>query len=187
LDLFSAKGYEATSLKEIAGRLGLRDSAIYGHFESKAAIRDELYRSFGPNAVRLEWAELDLAKALLDPKAFVKSRLAQLATRWMDPRERKFFRLLLMENLHRSGDTPLDIQSLLGKIRSDMTRVAAYLIQSGFFREVDREWLVGQFIAPIVALRIEVAFADAAPDLALVVAALERHVDNFFEVFARSR
>jgi len=42
LDLFTEQGYEATSLREIAERLGVTKAALYYHFKSK----DEIVTSF---------------------------------------------------------------------------------------------------------------------------------------------
>ena len=40
LELFAHKGYEAVSVSDIAGALGLTKGALYRHFESKQAIFD---------------------------------------------------------------------------------------------------------------------------------------------------
>ncbi len=42
VELFSERGYEATSLREIADRLGFTKAALYYHFPSKAAIAIEM-------------------------------------------------------------------------------------------------------------------------------------------------
>ncbi len=43
LELFTAQGYEQTSLREIAGRLGVTKAALYFHFERKEDILFELH------------------------------------------------------------------------------------------------------------------------------------------------
>jgi len=43
LELFNENGYDATSLREIAERLGVTKAAIYYHFQSKADILLELH------------------------------------------------------------------------------------------------------------------------------------------------
>jgi AcrR family transcriptional regulator len=70
LDLFSDKGYDATSLREIAERLGVTKAALYYHFASKEDILMALHmrlHEFGKEAmanlgdepVSLErWAEI---------------------------------------------------------------------------------------------------------------------------------
>jgi TetR/AcrR family transcriptional regulator, cholesterol catabolism regulator len=45
LDLFSTKGYEGTSIRDIAEGVGIRTSSMYHHFASKEAILWELTRT----------------------------------------------------------------------------------------------------------------------------------------------
>lgn len=40
LDLFSQRGYDGVSVREIARSVGIRESSLYNHFESKRAIFD---------------------------------------------------------------------------------------------------------------------------------------------------
>ena len=44
LDLFSAQGFEATSISQIASAVGIRKASLYSHFESKQAILDALVK-----------------------------------------------------------------------------------------------------------------------------------------------
>ncbi|GAA1841300.1 TetR/AcrR family transcriptional regulator [Asanoa iriomotensis] len=58
LELFTENGYEKTSLREIAERLGVTKAALYYHFKSK----DEIVSSFAEDRLRrldeiIEWAE----------------------------------------------------------------------------------------------------------------------------------
>lgn len=58
LELFTEEGYEKTSLREIAERLGVTKAALYYHFKSK----DEIASSFIEDRVKLmdeliEWGE----------------------------------------------------------------------------------------------------------------------------------
>ena len=45
LKLFSAKGYESTSVAEIADAVGIRKASLYSHFTSKKVILDELVQA----------------------------------------------------------------------------------------------------------------------------------------------
>ena len=44
LELFSAQGFEATSISQIAGAVGIRKASLYSHFENKQAILDALVK-----------------------------------------------------------------------------------------------------------------------------------------------
>jgi len=58
LDLFTERGYEATSLREIAERLGVTKAALYYHFKSKDEIIESLVNDRAARITELlEWAE----------------------------------------------------------------------------------------------------------------------------------
>jgi len=44
--LFSEKGYDAVSLREIAGEVGITNAAIYNHFNSKNDILNDIFAVF---------------------------------------------------------------------------------------------------------------------------------------------
>ncbi len=46
LDLFSKKGYDSVSLREIAEEVGIKKSSIYSHFSSKEAILMDIFEYF---------------------------------------------------------------------------------------------------------------------------------------------
>ena len=46
LDLFSQKGFDAVSVREIAREVGIRESSIYNHYKSKEAILDAIMEYF---------------------------------------------------------------------------------------------------------------------------------------------
>jgi len=84
LDLFIEQGYEKTSLREIAERVGVTKAALYYHFASKEEIIRTLvqpiYDSFGPLAAAL--------KARPDPEAWGQG-LASVID-WILPQRRLF-------------------------------------------------------------------------------------------------
>ena len=46
LDLFSKKGYDSVSLREIAEEVGIKKSSIYSHYPSKEAILMDIFECF---------------------------------------------------------------------------------------------------------------------------------------------
>ena len=43
VDLFAEKGYDRTSIRDIAGAVGIAESAVYRHYTSKEAILDAIF------------------------------------------------------------------------------------------------------------------------------------------------
>ena len=66
LQLFARKGYEATSVSDIAGALGITKGALYRHFTSKRAIFDAILD-------RMEQRDGDQARAHDLPEGTVKT------------------------------------------------------------------------------------------------------------------
>lgn len=50
LDLFAQNGFSAVSIRDICGRVGIRESSVYYHFKNKQAILDELLQHFEATA-----------------------------------------------------------------------------------------------------------------------------------------
>lgn len=46
LELFSKKGYQSSSLREIAAKVGIKESSLYFHYKNKQAILDSLMNRF---------------------------------------------------------------------------------------------------------------------------------------------
>lgn len=46
VDLFSIKGFDAVSIREIARAVGIRESSIYNHYNNKEAILDSILQYF---------------------------------------------------------------------------------------------------------------------------------------------
>ena len=72
-ELFFAKGYEATTIREIAEALGIKSASIYYHWENKEAILFDLVRSTMEQLIAG-------ARALLGEKVHPEQRLAALVT-----------------------------------------------------------------------------------------------------------
>ena len=77
LELFASQGYEAVSVSDIAGRLGITKAALYKHYRSKRDIFDSILR-------RMEQRDALQAQAYALPagtaEAYVAPSPAQIAT-----------------------------------------------------------------------------------------------------------
>lgn len=62
LDLFSKKGYDSVSLREIADKVGIKKSSIYSHYPSKEAILMDIFEYF---TNQFEYGELLNSKDLM--------------------------------------------------------------------------------------------------------------------------
>lgn len=81
LELFTTRGYEATSLREIAERLGVSKAALYYHFASKDDLLRSLMGARGSEVeALLEWVRGELA----DTAAPAGDLAERAVLRWVD-------------------------------------------------------------------------------------------------------
>jgi AcrR family transcriptional regulator len=99
LRLFAAKGYEGTSVRAIAREVGLSESVLYAHFESKRAIFEEVLAALGPLSAVTVLADLDPATADADPPAFIRALAARAMDQWDTGESRQLISLMSQDDL----------------------------------------------------------------------------------------
>lgn len=67
VDLFSKRGYENVSMRDIAEANGMRSASLYNHFPSKESLVDQMYMFYEVN-VRDSAPDLDTLMALVPQK-----------------------------------------------------------------------------------------------------------------------
>jgi AcrR family transcriptional regulator len=180
LDLFSEGGFAGTSMRQIARAVGVRESALYHHFPSKAAIFEALLQEMGPGkSERFEALDLDavLAGGLENFLGFLAHGLVE---EWATPREQKFVRLMMAE-APRLKDAGLIHTSALAA-RARIGGLFTELIRRGAIRPGDAGLYTVEFMGPMLMLRLmHLVMARGAPDLERLHALVDAHVRHFCE------
>lgn len=180
LDLYAAKGYEATSVRDIGRQVGVRDSALYGHFVSKAEILQTLLGMYGPNAMTMNVQKLALSAAVADPKRSLQLLSREVISAWLDEREQKFFRIMLMENLKADCDPEIRITNLIERQRKRLLPIMEGLAVR-LVTNQDPSMLLNHFFMPLIFLRLEkIAFATPPASRDALFQLADQHVDDFF-------
>jgi AcrR family transcriptional regulator len=116
LRLFAEKGYEATSMREIAEHLGITKPALYYHFDSKEAIVRELLRELhGQVAELVSWAQ---------QQEVTPGLRREVLLRWSDIMQANglaLFRFMManrhvLHDLHRDTDDRQDMMTLVEQL-----------------------------------------------------------------------
>ncbi len=180
LDLFSEGGFAGTSMRGIARAVGVRESALYHHFPSKAAIFEALLREMGPGkAERLDG--LDLDAVLVDgPEPLLRFIAHFMFEDWATPREQKFMRLMMAEGprLKEAGI----VQASIVAGRGRLGRLFAELARRGIIRPGDPELYAIEFMGPMLMMRVMLlVLAEGSPDLERLLERVDAHVHHFCE------
>lgn len=129
LTLFARHGFAGTSVRAIAGAVGVSEAALYRHFPSKQAIFDEVLQRAGAGVLVHAVAETDAALAESDPPAFLRA-VAEAMLRGWDTAQARQIASILTRAL---GDTHLETIAATTHVRD---RLAAH-----FDRWIEQGWI----------------------------------------------
>lgn len=180
LELFAAQGFAATTVRQIAQAVGIRDSAIYGHFEGKQAILDVLMDRAGPGV--LGQAGFDAASMVrVSPREALPMLFGRIVDHWTDPDVRKFTSMLLRDSADGAGEA---IDAVAGRLAP---LFEAWQAEGYFVGQFDAAWLAWEAIAPLATIRLTLMGSHASPaDLDRARNMAERHVAHFLAVHLKS-
>lgn len=180
LDLFAAQGFAATSVRQIAEAVGVRDSAIYGHFESKQAILDILMERAGPGVLKLSGFD-PVAMAATSPELALPGLFGRIIEHWAEPEVRKFTSMLLRDGAGGAGKA-------IDTVVQRLTPLFSVWQADGYFDpHFAADWLAWEAIAPLATIRLTLMGSAATPDdLNRARHIAERHVAHFLAVHLKS-
>ena len=170
LELFSEKGFDGTSMQDIAGRVGLTKAALYRHFAGKEALFDALIES-----LRAHY-EAGLGAAAENPP--VPGSPAELVATII--RVRRLLTLSQFRNAHIAAAADEYFHAGLERM---YTAVFAGMMERGLLRETDPSLLALEYVAPVGEL---IRLCDREPQKTEeTLAEIERFLNGFIRVWGK--
>ena len=186
LELFSVQGFEATSISQIAGAVGIRKASLYSHFGSKQAILDalvkEILEQYGKHSIfaRAHW-EKDTDNLPLTAGEAVQMIQGQIRYILHDPAIRRARKMLVIEQFQNPKLAKLQTKQNYSDVLGYFTGLIKCLIQKGILAEDDPEIMAAQFCLPI---SVWINLCDREPEREPEVMELvSRHIQQFFRVY----
>lgn len=182
LDLFSANGFEATSIGQIADAVGIRKSSLYSHFESKQEILDTLIADisvqFERDATFFRKGE-DLGE---DPVKTVVGRVReQIRFVLHDSRISKVRKLMIIEQFRNPQISDLQTKHVYSDLLACNLALVNDLVAKSVLKNEDPEIMAAQFTFPV---SIWLNLCDREPEREEeVMQLIERHVRQFFRIY----
>lgn len=187
LDLFSRFGYAGTSVRQIARSIGVRESALYNHFKSKEEIFLALLAEFKFKPLGSIILTDELLDKISEPELFLKSFALKLIEHWNKPEERKFIRLLLMEQFTRIGNKELSTTEYLVELRSICKTIFTELIRSDIIENFDPALLAYQFTAPLFLIRTEMMSSENTGEIEKINSLVKKHTEFFWNTVKKKK
>ncbi len=188
LEVFSRKGYEAASMGDIAGALGIKAPSLYKYFKGKEELYEALTPMLDEHYTAL-WASAAARQAQLEreiptPGLLGVEQLERETMAWLhaeldDPQARCFRRLMTISQFEEAhGPDRWLWTEPLELYEGFFNR----LIGRDILRRGDPRVMAVEYLAPILQY---LAMADRAPDRqAQYLEGVTRHIRQFHRVFA---
>ena len=189
LDLFSVKGFEATSISQIANAVGIRKASLYSHFENKQAILvaivKEVLERYAEHSIfaLANWDDPDFTKDKQDmtPDAAVQMIQGQLRYILHDPAISRARKMLTIEQFQNADLAKLQTRQNYEDVLRYFTGLVGFLIRQGVLTEDDPEIMAAQLCLPIT---VWLGLCDREPEREQEVMGLvERHIRQFFRIY----
>ena len=191
LDLFSIRGYEATSISQIADAVGIRKASLYSHFANKQDILDtlvdELMKEFDQHSIfiKADWDDPAFTenKKGMTPEAVEAMVKGQIRYNLHDPRISKVRKMLTIEQFQNEKLKEIQSKQSYEDVLKYNTGLIRFLIREGILKEEDPEIMAAQFAWPI---SMWMALCDREPEREEeVMELMDRHIRQFFRVYGK--
>jgi len=132
IELIAQKGYDAVSIRAIAGAVGIKESSFYNHFKSKEALLQEIFRITEENINNLRVGADELEKLCVDMtlREFLTFNLNRLIDEWHKPDARNLWYVLSQQQYKSKQAALLILQQMEKSI--ELFEVAfSYFMRAG--------------------------------------------------------
>lgn len=166
LTLFSIRGYEAVSMREIGRAVGIKESSIYKHYSGKQAILDAI-----TSMAKTEINEMyiDLSVPNLDNNNTLKNYLnmelediAKLCTNMTLSQINneivlKFRQLLTIEQFRNPEFQDIFIELFIDRPMTYQKKVFEFLLESGVLKGGTAEMMAIEFFSPFFMMQYKLS------------------------------
>ncbi|NPA65289.1 MAG: TetR/AcrR family transcriptional regulator [Epsilonproteobacteria bacterium] len=178
--LFSELGYKGTSVRKIASKVGIRESALYNHFKNKEEIFLTIAADIFTTPLNINEASInDEAKR---GKAFLSKYAMQFKLITFDKKSEMMFRLLLIELFSNEALRKKFISEFHDKNIKLLSQGFFIMMQEGLISSNDPMLVAYEFLSTLFYIRFQVTllrFDTLSTDH--ISTQIEKHVDFFWE------
>ncbi len=185
LELFAKNGYAETSIREIAKRADIRESAIYNHFESKSSIIRELISTYKTSSIGLNIFTDELLDEVANPYKFIKSFTFKLLNIWKNKEECEFFKIIVTEQAKSAGEIPITLHHFLDESKRIWMFIFNEMLNNDLIKDISPLILSETFISYIYMVRVEYLLDPDPKNVLIAVSKINDFLDFFWSIIKK--
>lgn len=181
IDLFAQKGFDATSMREIAEAVGIKKASMYGHFKSKDEIIDCVFQYFKKGLVKMRPPEVRNLEKIdkITPEIF-RQRAYLTLNLFKDQIMGKIFIIILNEQFRDERAKTIVLQYLVHEPYSFSKKVLEIMVNKGIIDKIDPDIKAMEFQYTIFSLFLEYLLLKSdGSNTSNMEEMIGKHVDYF--------
>ena len=185
MELFSEYGYKAASVRKIAAKVGIRESALYNHFINKEEIFTAVAATLFATPTSAKQSELSIAERAKAGKKFLFTFIVGYKLMTFDAKNERLFRILMIELLQNKSIRDSFKSEFHNNNIKMLSEAFFVMMQEDLIRSGDPKLMAMEFLSPLFYLRLQVTLMkiDNEPTTALSTQ-FEKHLEFFWESVA---
>jgi Transcriptional regulator len=158
LALFSQKGYDGVSVREIAKSVGIKESSIYNHYQSKKAILDDICGHFIKtlSVSRLPLEEVEKMLAVMRPSEVFLTFISSYG-RQIDKKITQMANVIFSEQFHNGMIHVIFTEELVRNNVSYYEKILSLMEEKKTIKACDKMVLANVFNNEQIMLTIQFA------------------------------
>ena len=182
LKLFSAKGYKATTVRDIAGAMGVKQSALYNHFKNKDEILETLISNLTSSAIVTLFDDKDTQELQKQGKALLASIATTFKLLGFDGQNEALYKLLMQEIFRNERIREIYNEHFYQENVKKLSGLFFGMMQNEVIKSSDPLLLANEFFSPLFFYQMQVTLLKLdKKSTSSVVSMFEKHVDYFWD------
>ncbi|QOR62923.1 TetR/AcrR family transcriptional regulator [Sulfurovum sp. ST-21] len=182
LKLFSAKGYKATTVRDIAGSVGIKQSALYNHFKNKDEILETLISNLTRSAIVTLFSNKEGQELHKQGKSLLMSIATTFKLLSFDTENEALFKLLMQEIFRNTRIREIYNEYFYQENVKKLSGVFFAMMQEEQIKSSDPLLLANEFFSPLFFYQMQVSLLKLdKKSTSSVVSLFEKHVEHFWD------
>ncbi len=182
LKLFSSKGYKATTVRDIAGAIGIKQSALYNHFKNKDEILETLISNLTSSAIVTIFDDKESQELHKQGKSLLMSIATTFKLIGFDSQNEALLKLLMQEIYRNERIREIYNEYFYQENVKKLSGLFFAMMQDEMIKSSDPLLLANEFFAPLFFYQMQVSLLKLdKKSTSSVVSLFEKHVDHFWD------
>ncbi|SFZ98604.1 Transcriptional regulator, TetR family [hydrothermal vent metagenome] len=182
LKLFSTKGYKATTVRDIAGSIGIKQSALYNHFKNKDEILETLILDLTSSAIVTLFANKDASELHKEGKTLLMGIATTFKLLSFDGQNEALFKLLMQEIFKNERIREIYNEYFYQENVKKLSGIFFAMMQENIIKSSDPLMLANEFFSPLFFYQMQVSLLKLdKKSTSSVVSLFEKHVEFFWD------